>query len=396
MQIERITRRVLTALLAIGTVAGIVGRIQARQDPNAAAILVGWPWGVAVLVGLWITWLRVSLHRDDRRGWAIAFSLLAFSSVVVDGTGFSQEIAQVPIIVIMLVWGARWAVTAAAVFVLGVATAAVIMFDQSALGFAGQAFGPLIVALVTLLVSYALAYARDAQRRTQSVLDQLRASSRQVRELSLVQERGRTASELHDGLGHQLTAITLGLQVAARLKERDPDGAWNEVDRTRTLASGALQDLRRWVRALGRFHPGEHRGVDAVRALADSFDTTTLTVEVRECGEARALDDECEVVLYRIVQESLTNVVRHSTGHRVMINVEHASEHVRIRIHDDGIVVDDPVSGYGLDALGDRVREVNGTLSAGPAPDGGFVVTATLPHGTDFTGAGSQSAVLTA
>lgn len=392
MQIEQITRRVLTAVLAMGTLAGIVGRIHARQNPEAE-MLVSWPWGVAVLVGLWVTWFRVSLRHRSRRGWAIAFSVLAFASVVVDGTGFSKEIAQVPIIVIMLVWGARWAVVAAAAFVLGVATAAVVLLDQGATGFAQQALGPLILALFTLLLSYALAHARDAQQRTQSVLDQLRVSSRQVRELSLVQERGRTASELHDGLGHQLTAITMGLQVAARLRKEDEDGAWREVERTRELATGALQDLRRWVRALGRFHPRENRGVDAVRALAESFDTTTLVVEVRVSGAERALDDECEVVLYRIVQEALTNVVRHSTGHQVMINLDHVDEQVHIRIHDDGTVVDEPISGYGLAALGDRVREVGGTLSAGPAPDGGFIVTATLPHGPVTSGAVLRGAV---
>lgn len=379
MRIELITRRVLTVILAAGTLIGILGRLRFRDDPDAA-LLVAWPWGAALLVGLWVTWYRVSLEPRRRPGWAVAFSVLAFASVIVDGTGSAQSIAQLAVVVVMLVFGPGTAAVAAGLFVVGVGAASVLVWQQGVAMFVPQAFGALTLVMFVYLLSLALSYARDAQQRTQSAVEQLQASSERVRELSLVQERGRTASELHDGLGHQLTAIAMGLRLAIRTREHDPEAAWQEVERTRALSADALQDLRRWVRALGRFQPGGRRGVEAVRTLADSFDGTTLDVEVQVSGQEQPLDDEHEVVLYRIIQESLTNVVRHSSGTRVVIRLDHDAESLRIRVHDDGEGAEEPGdSGYGLAALGDRLREVSGSLTAGPAPDGGFLVTATLP-----------------
>lgn len=379
MHLEQITRRVLTLILAVGTVLGVLGRLRVVDEPGAEA-LVAWPWGLGVLVGLWVTWYRLSLRPGHRPGWALAFSVLAFVSVIVDGTGSSQQIGQLSILVIMLVFGARWAAAAAALFVLGLGAATVVVLGRDVSEFVPQAFGGLIVVLFVYLLAYALVQARDAQQRTRSVLDRLQESSDRVRELSLVQERSRTASELHDGLGHRLTAISMGLRLAERTRPSDPEAAWQEVAQTRELSTEALQDLRRWVRALGRFQPDGHRGVAAVRSLADSFDGTTLDVEVRITGVEQPLDDEHEVVLYRIVQESLTNVVRHSSGKHVVIRLEHGTGTLRVSVHDDGEDAEEPgAAGYGLSALADRLREVSGTLTAGPDPDGGFLVSATLP-----------------
>lgn len=386
MRIELVTRRVLTVILAVGTLLGVLGRIQVHGDPDAAG-LVAWPWGVAVLVGIWITWPWVSLRARTRPRWAIAFSVLAFASVIVDGTGSAQSIAQVAVVVMMMVFGPRAAAVAAGLFVVGLGAASVIVLGQDLSQFLPQAFGALALVLFVYLLSYALNYARDAQLRTQALLTQLEASSERVRELSLVQERGRTASELHDGLGHRLTAITMGLQLAERTRTTDPEAAWAEVDRTRELTGAALQDLRRWVRALGRFQPGRHHGADAVRSLADSFDGTTLDVTVQVSGTEQSLDDEREVVLYRIVQEALTNVVRHSSGGQVMITLEYNPGALRVSVYDDGEDAEEEPGGYGLTALGDRVREVSGTFSAGPVPDGGFAVRATLPLQDARTGA---------
>lgn len=86
-------------------------------------------------------------------------------------------------------------------------------------------------------------------------------------------------------------------------------------------------------------------------------------------GAERPLADEHEVVLDRIVQESLTNVVRHSSGNRVLIQLEHGAENLHVCVHDDGAGTEVPGSaGYGLAALADRLREVSGTLTGRPGP----------------------------
>ena len=378
--IERVTRWVLTAVLGLGCVAWLITRLVTASDPVVTAQLPPWPWSVVAGVALWLAWARVSLVAGQRPVAAVVFTVLACLAPVADGSGATQQLPQAAVVTMMLVFGARWAgVTVAAFMAL---IAAGVLWFRSAADLAPELAGALVLMLFAYLLAYALHRARVSRNRTAAVLDRLASSSRQLRELSLLQERSRTAGELHDGLGHRLTAIAMGLRVAEQTHRSDPERSRTELSRTSSLVTDALQDLRRWVRALGRFRPGEHRGVAAVRAIVDSFAGTTLRVELTTTGPDWRLDDEREVVLYRIVQESLTNVVRHSTGQRVHVRLAAERSTVRVTVADDGAATppaDGPTgTGYGLDALTDRVNEVGGRIATEAGPTG-FTVTATLP-----------------
>ncbi|MFW6598323.1 sensor histidine kinase [Propionibacteriaceae bacterium Y2011] len=379
LDLERLTRYVITAVLAMGTVTGVVIRALVLGQPGSE-VLVPWPWGLAVVVGMWVAWWRVSLVEGARPLTAVVFAVFAFATVVADGTGSTQQIPEAAVVVLVLALGARWAAVVTAGLLTLMSVSLVGLFQMTWLGVAQQWFSAVVLVLFAFLLAVALDHARRAQRRTADLLHQVATRSRQVRELSLLQERSRTAGELHDGLGHQLTAIAMGLRVVEQAQGSDPARARAELERTSALAAGALQDLRRWVRALGRFHPDRHRGVDAVQSIADTFAGTTLDVEVSTSDDPWQLDDECEVVLYRIVQESLTNVVRHARAEHVTITLAAETDRIRIVVTDDGSTTAASTDkGYGLATLSDRVSEVGGTFAAGSLTGGGFRVTATLP-----------------
>ena len=121
------------------------------------------------------------------------------------------------------------------------------------------------------------------------------------------------------------------------------------------------------------------RGSAALRELARSFDGTGLQVDVLVDGDERVLDERRELVLFRVVQEALTNALRHSGGSSVSVRLGFGADAVRLSVADDGrgSVAE---SGFGLTSLADRVREVGGALRTGNDTGGGFLIRVDLPE----------------
>ncbi|MGJ3508858.1 sensor histidine kinase [Enemella sp. A6] len=195
---------------------------------------------------------------------------------------------------------------------------------------------------------------------------------------ALAADRMEHARALHDDLGQRLTLIGMGLDLAGRIRQQDPDAAWAEVERTREAASEALAELRTMVRALSPLTTDEAVEVDldaALTRLAGAFTGTGLEVSLVR-GETSS-DQGLDPLAYRIIQESLTNVVRHSDAGRVTVAIESGDEQI-VRVSDDGTHSADGEPGFGLRNLRARVESVGGTFTAG-REDHGFVVSARFP-----------------
>ncbi|MGV0360122.1 sensor histidine kinase [Corynebacterium mastitidis] len=188
-------------------------------------------------------------------------------------------------------------------------------------------------------------------------IQQLQRQSAIERDLLLSRERKRTASSLHDGLGHRLTAIILGIDAALRLPAEE---ARRELARARGTAREALDEMRATVRAMT---PLELRDGDLLRALnsvAESFSSTALRVRV--VGGSQP-PEPLALLALRFTQEALTNVVRHSDAGAVLIEVEASQEGLRIRAEDDGSPAEFS-PGYGISSLDRRARELGGRVTA--------------------------------
>ncbi|MFC6355753.1 sensor histidine kinase [Luethyella okanaganae] len=197
-------------------------------------------------------------------------------------------------------------------------------------------------------------------------------------DLALAQERERAARELHDGLGHRLTAVGLSLEFAGRVRDRDPERAWLELARARTIVSDALDNMRRLVRAMHPVELGAMRGTDAFAAIADAFRSTGLDIRVTVDG-ARELSREHSLLLVRFVQEGLTNVVRHADASHVELHVRAHPTGVEASIEDLGIRPAPPGGeGFGLRSLRARAETLGGSLDARPTPHG-FLMRISLP-----------------
>lgn len=247
----------------------------------------------------------------------------------------------------------------------------------------------LVVVMLTVFVTGLASAVTEARRRraeTQRLLgelaeahQELRAYADQVRELSVAEERARMAREMHDSVGHHLTVIQVGLTNAERFRDKRPEQAWAEVAQAKELTRDALAETRRWVRAMRPLALEGRTGSQALAELARTFDGTGIEVRFQVHGAELPLLGDTEVVLYRVLQEGLTNVLRHAGAKRAEATLSFSEDRVRLRVGDDGRGAPDLTRGFGLLSLEQRAESAGGVLVAGNAASGGFELLADLP-----------------
>lgn len=213
-----------------------------------------------------------------------------------------------------------------------------------------------------------------------------RTSSR-VREIEQVRlhQRNELARELHDTVGHRVSAIAVQAQAGRALSAADPERALATLVIIEEEASRTLKEMRALV---GVLRDGTDTDLAPRRGLADLQRLArpggeVLGVRVQVPSDVEAVDPAVSTALYLIAAEAVTNATRHASGAtHVTVDVTASRGHVRLRVHDDGAArtASPTPAGYGLRGMAERASLLGGTLQAGPDPDGGWSVDASLPH----------------
>jgi signal transduction histidine kinase len=222
---------------------------------------------------------------------------------------------------------------------------------------------------ITGLVARQQAAAREEQRRLNA---ELRATRALLAESSRMSERLRISRELHDLLGHHLTALSLNLEVAGHLTEGK---AQEHVRQSHTLAKLLLTDVREAVSEMR-----EERGVDlgnALRVLAEGVPALDVTLDLPET--LRIDDPERAQVLLRCAQEIITNTVRHAGASRLSLKVTSDADGLRLEAKDDGRGCDSARPGNGLRGMRERLSACGGRVDIMTAPGQGFALDVRLP-----------------
>jgi signal transduction histidine kinase len=215
------------------------------------------------------------------------------------------------------------------------------------------------------------------QEQAALLIEQAEARETQAAET----ERARIARELHDIVGHATSLITIRLQALRRSLPPD-DPTTNEIRSIEGEARQALSDMRRLV-AVMRAPDGESRleptpGLSDLPHLMDGMRRAGYTVHA-DIGQIPAhLDPGVQLAAYRVVQEALTNTIRHADGSRVEISIAVNNDELQIDVNDDGHRTPTEHNGSGLFGMRQRVALYDGKVSAGPEPDGGYRVRALL------------------
>lgn len=316
-------------------------------------------------------------------GFTVATTLVTMA----DGTGTSRFLLLAALAAVTLAFGRRAGLTAAVALSLVLGTALVTLLHVPVGDALFQGFGVLLFAAFVLALGSAVTHARDSRDRASHLVEELAAAHQElqryadrVHTLAVAEERNRMAREMHDSVGHHLTILKVSLENAERYRERDPQAAWQDVRQAKQLTVDALHEVRRWVRAMRPPVLDGLRGSAALRELTRSFQGTGLDVDVVVDGAERPLDEDRELVLFRVVQEGLTNALRHSGGTAVCVRLAFVPDAVRLSVTDDGRGAGTATRGFGLTSLAGRVREAGGTLAAGDVPGGGFGLHVDLPE----------------
>ncbi|MFJ1970084.1 sensor histidine kinase [Streptomyces sp. NPDC087903] len=227
-----------------------------------------------------------------------------------------------------------------------------------------------IVAVSELARTKREQWARDRAERAQ-------AARRRADE-----ERLRIARELHDVLAHSISVINVQAGVGLALLDTDPEQARSALTTIKTASKEALGEVRQvldTLRAPGAAPRAPAPGLDRLPELVEQAAGAGLSVAVE--GRPPRLAPGTDLAAFRIVQEALTNVVRHSGSRHARVRVDHEGTALRLRIDDDGPATGADVggSGNGLAGMRERAAALGGTIEAGPRPDGGFEVLAVLP-----------------
>lgn len=381
---------IFTLLFWIVLLAGLT---VAPFDPDGQWRRFSWiPFtlSTATLVVIWqaLPWDPQASRRRKLLVPAFIAAALLFGYASI----FLWGLALYPIAVAnaVFVFGIRRGI-AFAIITLLPAWVSVYAFDPSNVGILGATFMTALVVPMAIFMIGICKLVIDLERSretTQALLRdlevanaELRRQAERVKALAIAEERARVAREVHDSLGHHLTAINLQLQNAERFAPQDPERARQKVREARESTLTALAEVRRSVRALKPPALDEQSGVAALAALVRSFDGAGPEVRFRLAGEERQLPEAVEIALYRALQEGLTNAAKHANARNVDVRLTFESDVARLTIADDGEGVADGAvgGGFGLSALRERVEMLGGTMTAGNRPAGGFILEALLP-----------------
>jgi signal transduction histidine kinase len=359
------------AVMVLGSGPAASGEVPPRRplDPLAyalmavaAAVLLGrrrWPLGVlAVTVGASVVYLALEYPHGPI---LLAMSVAMYSVAVRLPAGAS--------------------LVACGVALLAVVIPDVLVIDPELL----LVETPLLLAVLSglLLPSWAIGtvvrLGQEAERRARQEETRRRAD----------EERLRIAREVHDVVGHGLAVINLRAGVALHVVGRRPEQAEVALAAIKRSSKDALEELRGTLAVFRRPDNGggpwrPAPGLDRLEALAAAMAEGGLPVEVAVTGQRAGLPAAVDLAAYRIVQESLTNVVRHAGPATATVRVSYQPDALVLEIADTGR---DRVSGaarpagHGIAGMRERAAAVGGTLQAGPSADGGFLVRARLPMG---------------
>ncbi|MFK4148876.1 sensor histidine kinase [Streptomyces sp. NPDC004065] len=263
----------------------------------------------------------------------------------------------------------------------------------------GEAIGSAVVVDVLVVAAWALGCLVRARRAMAAeAVEHAAALEREqvaLARTAVVEERSRIARELHDIVAHHVSLMVVQAIAADRVQSSDPDKTRELHAAIEATGRATVAELRRLLELLRTDDDEamEGRAPQPVLAdlprLLDALREAGLRVRATSTGAARRLAAGTELTAYRVVQEALTNTLKHAGHTRAVVALDWQPDHLAVSVRDDGPLTGaaphaaphavPPGGGHGLVGMHERVTAAGGTLDTGPLPQGGFLVSARLP-----------------
>ncbi|KUN30089.1 hypothetical protein AQJ23_05020 [Streptomyces antibioticus] len=238
----------------------------------------------------------------------------------------------------------------------------------------------LLMLAVGLVLAISMAAVAVGEQRARREVQEYAA---RVAELSAATERNRLARDIHDSLGHHLTAISVQLEIASEFAALDPHAAGRAMTEARQSVKLALGDVRQSVRALREEAPRPALSAALAGWAREGGGGPRVSVAVT--GEEDGYGTAALTALHRAAQEGLTNALRHARASRVSVDLRLADDGARLTVADDGrgFVPAETTTGFGLTGMRERVHLVAGSVDIDSAPGHGTRLTVLVPRGGD-------------
>ncbi|MFH8383763.1 sensor histidine kinase [Kitasatospora sp. NPDC018058] len=263
-------------------------------------------------------------------------------------------------------------------------------------GFLHLPYGPpaqhsaalLVEGALLVTVAWTIGYAVQQQRLYTAGLRARAEERAQARvaetKRALVEERLRIARELHDVVAHSMSVIAVQAGVANHVAAERPEEARRVLSSIEETSRTALREMRALLGVLRREDERSESsspapGLADLEALVERAAEAGVRVELRITGDRPGLSAGLDLAAYRIVQEALTNVIKHAATGHCRVSVDYVPDGLAVEVVDDGRGAADPGSGHGLVGMRERVAVYGGEFTAGPLPGRGFRVAARFP-----------------
>ncbi len=356
--------RIIPVIAAPAAITGLTaaGAIQTHREPWVAVALCV----LAIVTGGVLAWM------DARGGPLVAGLAVLAGTVAAACWGDPRNLGWFGMCVIAgwaaLVLPTRWAIA------VGIALAAmfVVMFAVVSRepGWITWTFGVGLTCGAFVFV-----------RRQRELVDRLHAAQSQLAERARIDERQRIAREMHDLVGHSLTVALLHLGSARLALDDDTDAARDALAEAESATRDSLDDVRAAVGLMRSTDPAAASpapGIADIPDLVDSYRNAGADIDLDIQGSPTRVAASRSLTAYRIVQESLTNAVRHGDGGPIAVHLDSTAERIRVTVGNGGASRALHPAGTGITAMKERVAAQGGTLSVGPAA-GGWLVEAVIP-----------------
>ena len=211
-------------------------------------------------------------------------------------------------------------------------------------------------------------------------LTELEIANEKLEEAGRLKERNRLAQEIHDILGHSLTCISTGLEASIEVVGSSSSLLKTQLQKIKNVSDKGLSDIRRSVKQLKQDIIDETTLIKSINELVDNINISGKhRVEFKIEGTPVIIEHDEELTVYRLVQESLTNSIRHGKAKHISITITYDTPDLHIRISDDGKGCDKIISGFGLSHLKEQISFLGGQVSFNSASDTGFDTHAIIP-----------------
>ncbi|MEQ3553314.1 sensor histidine kinase [Pseudonocardia nematodicida] len=364
--------------------------------------------GLAVVVAVFAHGPVVLRRRYPLPAAVVTAVVAAVASFSFSGTSGAYVLPAIVMGYSAVAYGPRWAgpVAAAALATGMIGPALITMIRSGAFTepVDPNAPGPLgtlviigVVVLVAACIWLAGALRRASVRNTEQLRERARLledGRRQEVRLELLAERSRISREVHDVVAHSLSGIIAQADGGQFAAKRDPQKAVEVLDGIATTGREALGEVRGLLEMLRDTAPDDDAdgpdgagrpqpGTDDVPALVEQVRAGGLPVLLAVTGEPRPIATGSGLTAYRVVQEALTNVIKHAgPGTPTQVGLQWTADELTVRVRDEGARVPVPVpprGGHGLIGMRERAALHGGSVETGPHPDGGYAVRLRLP-----------------